>query len=532
MKIVDFFPTKGTFKPGEIANFQICINNPSRVAINARFSFYHLTEQITQINHSFFSKEEEEIFLVDWKVPMDVPRGYAVQVQIIDDNGRVLDKASTAFDVLTDWTEFPRYGFMTDFRLNRDDIEEAVKILTRFHINGLQFYDWQYRHDQLVAPTTDYIDPLGRQLSLATVKKCIKTAHEYGMKAMPYLAVYAASLEFWREHQDWALYDANQNPMTFSDFLGLMDPTMGKPWILKLRKECSQLLEELPFDGFHIDQYGDPKEGFNSQGDPANIPDAFVGFIRTLKEDHPKASITFNAVGNWPIEALAHSAQDFVYIEVWKPKTNYLDLPDMILNARVLSGNKPVVMAVYIPAERITNIRLTDALIFSSGGSRIELGEKKGYLTDPYFPKFQSLSPELARALRNIYDFAVRYQELIGPSAGHELSCSVDLPQDVWATVRSKGKWMTVSMVNLSGIETPRWDQPHQTPTRLTDFRVRVQSPGKILRVWYGSPDWGNLDLQPISWNEDNGFVVVSVPSLDYWSLITFELQQEEGNKR
>ncbi len=74
-------------------------------------------------------------------------------------------------------------------------------------------------------------------------------------------------------------------------------------------------------------------------------------------------------------------------------------------------------MALYLPADRPTNIRLADALIFSCGGSRIELGEGERLLADPYFPKHQPLTPELRTTLRRYYDFAVRYGEWLGPAA-------------------------------------------------------------------------------------------------------------------
>src|SRR4030095_13714023 len=107
------------------------------------------------------------------------------------------------------------YGFLADFSASRLDPDMVLKKLTRFHVNGLQFYDWQYRHDQLLSRTETYIDPLGREMSLASVRALVHAAHRHGMAAMPYLAIYAASAEFWRSHPDWALYDQVESPIAF-----------------------------------------------------------------------------------------------------------------------------------------------------------------------------------------------------------------------------------------------------------------------------------------------------------------------------
>ncbi len=144
---------------------------------------------------------------------------------MLDEGGRSQGVATTAFDVLPSWTSYPRYGFLTDFTPGRGDIAAAVETLARYHVNGLQFYDWQYRHDHLLPPQPEYTDPLGRRLSLPVVADGVRAAHAHGMAAMPYLAVYAASPEFWRAHPEWALYDAERRPLSFGDgLLGLMNP--------------------------------------------------------------------------------------------------------------------------------------------------------------------------------------------------------------------------------------------------------------------------------------------------------------------
>lgn len=62
----------------------------------------------------------------------------------------------------------------------------------------------------------------------------------------------------------------------------------------------------------------------------------------SARED-PEGGVIFNAVNNWPMEAVAQTGQDAVYIEVWPPNDRYRDLYTLIAQARRCSG-KPVVL--------------------------------------------------------------------------------------------------------------------------------------------------------------------------------------------
>ena len=325
MHIVDFHPSQGSFSPGETVTFLLEIETPAPENISLRISIRHLAEQPVLLEHQCQTKPGLQTIQIKWKPP-ETPAGYSARLWIDPDI-----QAATAFDVLSNWTDFPRYGFLSDFSASRSDPETALKKLTQFHINGLQFYDWQYRHDQLLAPSEEYIDPLGRAMSLVTVRKLVDTAHKHGMAAMPYLAIYAASADFWRAHPEWALYNEAGHPIAFGEnFLGLMDPSAGSSWSGHLLAEGARTLQGIPFDGLHIDQYGDPKQAWNADHNLVDLPRAFVDFIQSASDQHPDKTILFNAVGNWPIDALAASAADFMYIEVWPPDLEYRHLAEIV----------------------------------------------------------------------------------------------------------------------------------------------------------------------------------------------------------
>lgn len=80
--------------------------------------------------------------------------------------------AYTAFDV-TDGTErIVRYGFLTDFGPEEKDDEDIV-FADKMHLTAIQFYDWMYRHDQLVYDGEEYDNPLGISISNAVIRRKI-----------------------------------------------------------------------------------------------------------------------------------------------------------------------------------------------------------------------------------------------------------------------------------------------------------------------------------------------------------------------
>lgn len=532
MRILDCVPVKGAFRPGEMVRLMVRIESNVIQDSVLRVRVWHLSELACNLE-KFVSLQigiqelEQRV-----QVSADYPKGYGVVVELMNENSDLLSTATTAFDVLGDWTERPRYGFLTDFGADRNDIGKTLDALARYHINGLQFYDWQYRHDSLLSPIEEFSDPLGRQLSLQTIKEFIQAAHDRGMAAMPYLAIYAASLAFWEEHQDWGLYDEEGNPVTFEGFLGLMDPSPYGPWIDHLLNECDRVIANTAFDGLHVDQYGEPKEGYNARGEKVDIPSAFNSFIWQLKKRYQENAVTLNAVGNWPIDQLASAPQDFLYIEVWPYTPRYTDLLRILQEGQRKSRGKPVVIALYQPAEWLENLRLSDAVIMASGGSRIEIGEKERLLTDPYFPNHSPISEELRTTLTRYHDFLVRYGDLIGPQAGDEVDIVVRAPEDVRVVPRKSQSVLAISLINFSGLGDARWDEVHAAPMPYEDVTVLISGIDAVEGVWLASPDRGDLTLHEADWEYKAGSVVINLQQIDYWTLVAVKIDissHEEG---
>jgi dextranase len=491
---------------------------------------------------------------------------------VFDDAGRVLTTASTAFDVGKHWTVAPRYGFLCDFSPDRTDAEDTLRQMAKYHINGVQFYDWQYRHDHLLPPEETFIDPLGRRLSLATTRALIEAAHRRGMAAMPYAAVYAASPAFFQAHQDWALFDEDGDPYIFGDeFLYIMDPAPGSPWTEHLLRQFETVLRRMDFDGIHLDQYGEPRSGFDAVGCPVDLAQALPAFINRVKglatavkpgaaassTTVYEAAVVFNAVKSWPLRTVAGADQDFVYIEVWPPRTTYLDLREVVLEAKQLSGGKPVVIAAYIsPTDNLHGVLLADAILFAHGAAHIELGEGNGMLAGPYFPNWEAMSPQVAQAVRAYYDFAVRYENLLYESVDNtpELTdrfCLEDVPTNlehlssprqsgvseaasehhsgtVWIIGQQKPGYQMIHLINLVGVSTVEWTETVQTrPVLLKDLQARYYDSRQVNRIWLASPDFTTpqampLDFEP-GWDSRGDYVEFTLPQLEYWDLVVIE---------
>jgi dextranase len=534
-------PGKAFYHPGEPASFSVTATGGARV----EGTITHLVETVDTLSAAL----AQGTATLTWTPPAVAPRGYGLTVRLVDKDGSPVAAASTAFDVLDTWTQAPRYGFLSQFEPGRDNIEATMEWVARYHVNGLQFYDWQYRHENLLPPDGTYSDLLGRRMSLETVVRLIEAAHARHIAAMPYTAIYGASVAFYREHPTWALFERADHPYEFGDnFLMIMDPSPGSPWADHLLGQFARVLDELDFDGIHLDQYGAPKIGYNAAGGRVDLAQAIPAFIdQTAQVVHERrgdqGAVIFNAVGNWPVQTVAPADQDAVYIEVWAPYRDFVDLHRLIAGAEDLGSGKPVILAAYIPPDRIDNVRLADAMIFASGGYHLELGEPGAMLADPYFPRYGVMDGTTQAIVQRYYDFLVRYEEVLsldttdatGTRAKALTISGIEtqklLSRDKVAVIVRQGPHVeTFSLVNLMGIDSGRWDTAlSHGPEPLTDLSVRIHTDRPVARAWLASPDSDSLEAQAVALatgeDEAGQYVTFGVPRLDYWTMIVLEYQ-------
>ena len=117
--------------------------------------------------------------------------GYGV---LLCDGDEVL--ASTALQVLGDTRQRLRYGFVASYAPDKD-VEAVARLARKLHLNGIQFYDWAYRHADLVGGGETYLDPLDQPISLETVRRLIRALAQAGSRSFGYAAVYGVGDEDW-----------------------------------------------------------------------------------------------------------------------------------------------------------------------------------------------------------------------------------------------------------------------------------------------------------------------------------------------
>ncbi len=532
-------PDKAFYLPGEVVTLHIRAS--TGVQIEAEITY--LNQTVTTLN----SLVEDGGAALTWTPPSATPRGYGVDVRLLNAENNILGTTSTAFDVLERWTQAPRYGFLSEFRPGRENIDETMAWNARYHVNGLQFYDWQYRHDTLLPVADLYDDVLGRTLSMETVRALIDSAHERNIAAMPYTAIYGASWAFYEQHPDWALFRYPGHPYEFGEnFLAIMDPTPGSPWAEHLMGQFARVLDETAFDGIHIDQYGAPMVGLNNDVERVRLDEVFPAFIdqtaQLVRERRgEEGAVFFNAVRNWPVETVAPAEQNAVYIEVWEPYRDFIDLHRIVVEAQRLGNNKPVIIAAYIHPDNIHNVRLSNALIFASGGYHLELGEPQVMLADPYFPNFGLMDAETQEIMRRYYDFLVRYENVLAlgtRDATGERSRELQIANvethsrrsyDRVAVVARQGDgFETFSLVNLIGLTHGYWEEAlSEGPTQQTDLNTRIYTTSPVTQAWSASPDNDTLASQSITFTtgeDENGtYIDFALPRLDYWQMIVLE---------
>jgi dextranase len=466
---------------------------------------------------------------------------YAVVVG--DESG----SAATAFDVLRDPRSRPRYGFLTDFGPDRRDDEDLADSLRAHHITVVQLYDWMYRHADLLPPSDDFLDALGRPLSLGTVRRLVETVHGIGAQALGYAAVYGAGQEYASAHPDEVLQHRDGSPWMLADFLWIMDISPSSAWSRHIVETMRDAVEAVGFDGLHLDQYGHPKVAVTAAGEPLDLAEAFPAFIDAVREALPSSTLIFNNVNDFPTRRTVVARQDATYVEVWSPHDDYADLVRLVEVARDLAPTLPVILAAYLepfataggPAE-VTAATLALATGWAAGGQYLLFGEVAGLLVDPYYPRFATLDTGAVAVLRAFGDFAVANGDLLFAVDSAETSASVaggvneDVRVDgaavsgrpvaghVWLRTSRVAGRLVLQLVDYRGQPDSRWNRP-RTPGSVTTgltLRVRVVSPDPAVR--FGHPRGGPA-LRRLDAVDGGDWMSVTVPDFDTWALLVVD---------
>lgn len=540
---------KACYKPGETVQFNIA-DMPSATA---KIRYSHLGEVIAEGSLSATSWT--------WTAPSDDYKGYMVDIyDIVDGKEKIYQ--SIAVDVSSDWKKFPRYGFLSAYgKLSESVIEGNIDDLNRYHINGIQFYDWMHDHQRPLAgtvenPASSWLDLIGRTNYLSTVKGYISAAHNKGMKAMFYNLAFGALDNAASDgvKEEWYIFkdathstkDSHNLDSPFRSSIYLTNPA-NTEWQNYLAGRHEDVYAVFDFDGYHIDQLGNRGNVYDYNGNKVDLEESYKPFIAAMKQSEPNKRLVMNAVSQYGQQkSISKSDVDFLYTEVWDESKTFEQLAQVITDNNIYSDNtKQTVLAAYMNYAKSSNtgfinqpgILLTNAVIFSFGGAHLELGEH--YLANEYFPNSNlQMKASLKEVLMHYYDFLVAYQNLLrdGGTFSNIAVQSVDskLSFSNWpasqGNVAVVGKKFTdrdvLHLINYTNANSMEWRDTNGSqaePVSVSGAEVKVAVSKTPSKVWLASPDINGGVAQALDFNQSGSEITITLPSLKYWDMVVIE---------
>ncbi|SFU78117.1 glycoside hydrolase family 66 protein [Pseudoduganella namucuonensis] len=563
---------KSAYQPGAVVRIKLDIGNTGAAAVagaKLTLTVRHLEEQVgvpavTTLDLPVGTAAPLEL---RWTAPAADFQGYSFEVTITDANGAPLGSETGAIDVSSNWLKFPRYGYLSGFAPGLDT-KAIVDQLKTYHLNGLQFYDWQWKHHIPLKSSAGGVaetwpDIANRTISRDTIHNFIRDAHAAGMAAMQYNLIYGAAIDYQADGVSpaWGLYDSKGGkqwqytlPSSWASpiiyFFNPADPG----WRNFLLEREMDVFKAFDFDGWHADTVGDHGAKYTAAGEAVDIKQTFKPFLNAAKARMGSKTLIMNTVGNKGHEQVNSSNVDAVYVEVWPGDgfPNYLSLKNVVDQSRAESGGKSLIVPAYMNYDYAKGkstespgrfndpgVLLTGATVLAAGGSRLELGDDNRMLCNEYFPNRNlAMGAELKKRIRYYYDFSVAYENLLrdgqvetaqaveieGVKTGRD-----SLPNTVWSFTKADRKYEIVHLINLRELNDTSWrdtNATQKTPAPLRNFKLKYYTASKVSHAYVASPDTAggaSRSLALESGSDGKGaFVTVTVPSLDYWDMVYF----------
>lgn len=541
---------KACYKPGETVTFTAVGTVPADAKVRYRTQTEVVAEQAASGQ------------TWTWTAPDADFTGYLVDVYRTESDGSETVLGTIGVDVSSDWTRFPRYGFVATFDASKTAagvIEQEMAFLNRCHINGVQFQDWHNKHHWPLGGTRDKLDEVykdiaNRDVYTSVIKKYIDVQHSYGMKAMFYNLCFGALSDAAQDgvKEEWYLFkdtkhsqkDSHDLPDSWKSDIYLVNPA-NKEWQQYIGDRNDDVYANFDFDGYQIDQLGDRGNLYTYDGGKANLQLGYESFVKAMKERHPGKRLVMNAVSSYGTYSIAQGDVDFLYNELWDSESSFSSIRDIIHNNELYGRHDlQTVFAAYMNYTKADNpgefntpgVLLTDAVMFALGGSHLELGDHM--LCKEYFPNNNlTMSQELRDAIVRYYDFMTAYQNLLR-GGGAETEAGVSSTSDVkvaaWPPVignvtafsRQVGDKKVVHLLNFMDADNLSWRDMNGTmpePRLVEGLPLRMKATAKVNKIWAATPDALGGAVQELPFKQAGGEVVFTLPSLKYWTMIVVE---------
>lgn len=560
-EIYDIQTDKARYAPGESVQFSVTVTNASSASSSCTIigTASHRISHVADMQSDAYILEpyKTHTYTFSWQPPLRDFTGYLIEMRVVSEN-TTSAHINTAVDVSSDWKVFPRYGYISSYgSMSASEIQKTIEKLNDYHINGIQFYDWQnYKHHIPLAGTVSQPDAMWKDIAnrdnyYLTMYRYISAAHSRNMMCMNYNLLYGASADGYSDglQQEWGLYDDASHTTQATHglpndwatpYIMVFNP-LDSDWQNWILSEEQKVFSVFDFDGWHVDQLG--KNGYDWNGNYINMAPAYNTFLTVAKNKLP-VRYTFNAVTEWGAPETLNNV-DFEYVEVWPDAGDtyrrYLGFQWMFDHCRNWSDNmKNIVFAAYVNRTaseiHLPSVLLSDAAIFSTGGAHLELGDH-GLLSHEYFPVDKPESDELMSQLCDYYHVATAYQNLLRDRDVVAISRDVtsstfpvsnwDKPGHVWCFAKQKRNDEIVHLINLTSLTTNLWNDTngvYPAAPIYSNATVRVYTDTRIDSVYMISPDFAHGSVVDVSFTTHttggNTYVECSLPYLEYWSML------------
>ena len=364
------YTDKSTHEPGK----QATITAEASTEGTVHFSVSHLGTEID----SGDATVENGKATWSYTTPNEDGQGYLVTA-----TGGDGTHAETAIDASKSWTRFPRMGFLSHFKptapegtdghttyeafLFQKPQDYIDKLSRDYHINALQYYDWQYRHEQPVA-TGDLADkwPLWYRDTYAskkTITDYIQDAGNANMGSLAYSMAYAANDNYdtnkikdeWRLREDngsywvrdlgeqwWVPTPKGVDKPKSHQFMMNVN---NKDWRTYITGQYKTQKTEFKFDGTHIDTLGQTSKK-DASGNPVDLTDGLAALVDDTYKN-VGGQVGINLPDGAGSEKINKASATYMYTELWDHNETNAQVASYLQNARNNAGNKPQIVAAY-----------------------------------------------------------------------------------------------------------------------------------------------------------------------------------------
>lgn len=287
-------------------------------------------------------------------LPRDDFRGYMVfaapyadgtdgTVGCLGNTGSPLGFAARGIDVSSDWTRFPRPGWVSDFTAGADQ-ERAATGLARFGINYAIFYDVDCKAHLPYCPGPSWKNLEGEEVSAGSVAAAIAAVHARGMATGLFADVALADADYRTDGSGTLLSSGLFEGTGAAPFCGapglpacmearqaghgrfppgwrtprllLMDPA-DEAWRRHFLGNLKEAFRAYPYDAFQADTLGAPPNPVFDAGGRRADPGAALAHFAAVARAALGRPVIVNSVSLWAARDLAlRGGQPFFFAEV------------------------------------------------------------------------------------------------------------------------------------------------------------------------------------------------------------------------